>query len=247
MARTAEMRLIEMMALKQDVENVILHLGKKGNFQFQKKNRIVKSEDEEKIENIDAKYFESLQKVRSFLGIENLTDEEFTCVAATEADREAAGKIIASVENMEKIEEEKKADLTRISETYNEALSFSNLQIPYSQLEHLSFISLRIGRIPLDNLASLREALETHAVIIPLGTDKSKILAASSKKGRFALDTELKKYGFVNIEIPEDFKGLPAEVLESMVQEKNQAEKEVSKIIEEKNALLVLQIFLLYD
>lgn len=37
MARTQEMRLIELMTLKQDVSNVVEYLGKKGVFQFQSK------------------------------------------------------------------------------------------------------------------------------------------------------------------------------------------------------------------
>ena len=52
----------------------------------------------------------------------------------------------------------------------------------------------------------LRDAIGEHAVIISLGDDGSRILAASSKKSRFALATELKKFGFVSMEIPKDFK-----------------------------------------
>ena len=36
MARTAEMRLIELMILKQDISAVIEYIGKKETFQFQK-------------------------------------------------------------------------------------------------------------------------------------------------------------------------------------------------------------------
>ena len=37
MARTAEMRLIELMVLKQDIAPVIEYIGKKESFQFQDK------------------------------------------------------------------------------------------------------------------------------------------------------------------------------------------------------------------
>ena len=43
MARTTEMRLIELMALSQDVDNVVEYLGKSGNFQFQSKRSDRKS------------------------------------------------------------------------------------------------------------------------------------------------------------------------------------------------------------
>ncbi len=234
MARTTEMRLIELMALKQDVQNVILYLGKKGNFQFQSKKRAVQKNDDEKLTNIDKHFFDCLQKTRAFFEIEDLTDDEFEVVAATDSDRTEANKIIAATDEFEKRAEEKNEKLTKISETLRESESFSNLQIPYSQLEHLSFIALRIGRIPAENFDNLKESVGEHGVIIPLGNDNSKILAATSKKGRFALDTELKKAGFVNMEIPESFKGIPEEVLESMKREKIEAEREVAKINEEK-------------
>lgn len=234
MARTTEMRLIELMVLKQDVQNVILYLGKKGNFQFQSKKRAVQKNDDEKLTNIDKHFFDCLQKTRAFFEIEDLTDDEFEVVAATDSDRTEANKIIAATDEFEKRAEEKNEKLTKISETLRESESFSNLQIPYSQLEHLSFIALRIGRIPAENFENLKEAVGEHGVIIPLGNDNSKILAATSKKGRFALDTELKKAGFVNMEIPESFKGIPEEVLESMKREKIESEREVAKINEEK-------------
>ena len=39
MARTAEMRLIELMVLKQDISAVIEYIGKKESFQFQDSER----------------------------------------------------------------------------------------------------------------------------------------------------------------------------------------------------------------
>ncbi len=234
MARTTEMRLVELMALKQDVQNVILYLGKNGNFQFQSKKRSAQKNDDKKNMNIDSHFFDCLQKVRAFFNIQDISDSELKFVAATDEDRDIANKIIAAEDEFEKNAAEKTEKLEKVTETLKEAESFSNLKIPYSQLEHLSFLSLRIGRIPADNFEKLRAAVDSHAVVIPLGNDKSKILAAASKKGRFALDTELKKFGFINMEIPENFKGIPEEVLVGMQQEKVSAERAVAKINEEK-------------
>lgn len=234
MARTTEMRLVELMALKQDVQNVILYLGKNGNFQFQTKKRSVQKLDDKKFVNIDSHFFDCLQKTRAFFNIPDISESELKFVAATDDDRDKANKIIAATDEFEKNADEKNEKLRQITETLKEAESFSNLKIPYSQLEHLSFLSLRIGRIPADNFESLREAVGFYGVVIPLGNDKSKILAAASKKGRFALDTELKKFGFVNMEIPENFNGIPEEVLVGMQQEKVSAERDVAKINEEK-------------
>ncbi len=234
MAKTTEMRLVELMALKQDVQNVILYLGKNGNFQFQTKKRHVQNDDDKKVLNIDGHFFDSLQKTRAFFNIPDISDSELKFVAATDEDRNKVNKIIAATDEFEKVAEEKNKKLSQITENLKEAESFANLKVPYSQLEHLSFLSLKIGKIPADNFESLRDAVGFYGVIIPLGKDKSKILAVSSKKGRFALDTELKKYGFVNMEIPENFNGIPEEALLGMQQEKVAAEREVAKINEEK-------------
>lgn len=234
MARTTEMRLIELMVLKQDVLNVIEYLGKTGKFQFQSNKKSSSIESEEKSENIDAEFFDNLQKVRNFLGIDDRETGVLSCERATDEGRNAASKLISLVSDIEKRVSDKIDDIKRISDSYKEAQAFSNLQVPYSHLEHLSFISIKIGRIPKDNLEGLKNSVGKHAVIISLGDDSSRIMAVSSKKSRFMLDTELKKYGFVNMEIPEDFNGIPEELLKNIENEKNESEKALEKLNEEK-------------
>lgn len=234
MARTTEMRLIELMVLKQDVLNVIEYLGKTGKFQFQSNKKSSSIESEEKSENIDAEFFDNLQKVRNFLGIDDRETGVLSCERATDEDRNTASKLISLVSDIEKRVSDKIDDIKRISDSYKEAQAFSNLQVPYSHLEHLSFISIKIGRIPKDNLEGLKNSVGKHAVIISLGDDSSRIMAVSSKKSRFMLDTELKKYGFVNMEIPEDFNGIPEELLKNIENEKNESEKALEKLNEEK-------------
>ena len=234
MTRTTEMRLIELMVLKQDVLNVIEYLGKTGKFQFQSNKKSSSNESEEKSENIDAEFFDNLQKVRNFLGIDDRETGVLSCERATDEDRNTASKLISLVSDIEKRVSDKIDDIKRISDSYKEAQAFSNLQVPYSHLEHLSFISIKIGRIPKDNLEGLKNSVGKHAVIISLGDDSSRIMAVSSKKSRFMLDTELKKYGFVNMEIPEDFNGIPEELLKNIENEKNESEKALEKLNEEK-------------
>ena len=235
MARTAEMRLVELMVLKQDVYNVILYLGKNGNFQFQDKKHASEPSAESEMPDIDSVFFESLEKVRSSLGLEILSDNDLVYDFVKDTDRSSADKIISAVNEIEDRLEKCNEEINRISSAYKEALSFSNLQVPYSQLENLSFLSLRIGHIPKDSLNDLVRAAGSSGVIIPLGEDKTKIMAVSSKKGRFALDTELNKFGFVNMEIPSGFKGIPEDLLSSMEAEKLSAEKQLDSILEEKN------------
>ena len=189
MAKTTAMRLVELMIMKEDISRVIEFLGKKGNFQFQSSF----DNSGKSLESKEKSLFESLEKVRAYLNIKDL-DEYKEMPALPEAkDFDAAESLIASVSALKNRETEKSEELKRVTSTYKEALAFSNLKASYSELEHLSFLTLRIGKIDPAVFDELKFSVGERAIIIPLGDDKSRIMAASSKKGRFALDGELKK------------------------------------------------------
>ena len=237
MARTTEMRLIEMMILKEDISNVVEYLGHSGEFQLQSKHCADTSSahgvDPAKA---DGAFFDALQKARAFLALPDREEGRLTCPAAKEEDRENASAVLAAVDSLSKRFEAQTEETNRVRDAYKEALAFSNLQISYSELESLSFLSLKIGKIPPENIPSLKAALGGHAVVVPLGDDDSRILAASTKKGRFALDTELKKSGFVGMEVPKDFKGIPSDVLFTLEKEKNEEEKKLAELDEERKS-----------
>lgn len=233
MAKTTPMRLVELMVLKQDIDAVIEFLGKKGNFQFQQE---LKGESDSSSANPDFDTFTKLQQARLFFNIPDITNDDLKSVGSpSEQDRADCEKFLSIVDSLKNKEIEKTEELRKAKEANEEARSFANLKVPYSELDHLSFLSLRIGKIDPSLIDELTFALGGRAVIIPLGEDKSKVLAAASKKGRFALDAELKRFGFVNLEISKDFKGVPDEVLISLDKHKKDAEKELALLEEEKH------------
>ncbi|MDY2842989.1 MAG: V-type ATPase 116kDa subunit family protein [Treponema sp.] len=238
MARTTPMRLVELMILKQDISSVLEFLGKKGNFQFQdKKNSGISSSDGKKsdLKNPDAEILESLKSARNFLGIKDIDSsylEKFS--RPTDEDRNSASKFIGDVNDFMKRENAAAQEKERVQSAYDEAKSFANLKVNFSELDHLSFLSLRVGKIDQKNFDELKFAVGERAVVIPLGDNKSKILAASSKKARFSLDSELKNFGFVPLEIPEQFKGVPDGVLEGLKKQIDETEKLYKSLEEEK-------------
>ena len=235
MAKTTEMRLLELMVLKQDISTVIEFIGKQKNFLFQtKKNKEVKADDDSIGPDIDSQFFDELKKIRDELLINDLSTSDEDVTAPVEGDRSAASRLIASYKELQANLSEAADELTKCTEAYNESMAFSNLQVSYSELEHLSFLSLKIGKIAENNFDDLKDSLAGLAVVIPLGNDKSHILVASSKKGRFALDTELKNYNFVEMQVPSDFKGIPEDVLEGMKNKKFEAEQKVEELNTEK-------------
>ena len=219
MARTTRMCLVELMVLKEDISNVLLFLGKSGNFQFQNKLGVEENSlrtTASAHENREREMFARLDQARAFLGIDDSGVSIKEANLPDGKDFEEAEKIISSLDSLIKRDATERENYKRLEESYKEASAFSNLKQSYGELERLSFLSLRIGKIDPAVFDELKFAVGQRAVVVPLGDDKTRILAASSKKGRFALDTELKKFGFVQMEIPQDFKGLPDEVLASL-------------------------------
>ncbi|MCR5290423.1 MAG: ATPase [Treponema sp.] len=233
MARTTQMRLIELMILKQDINNVIEFLGRRGDFQFQNQGGAASAAEKTEVKNKAADVFQQLQQVRAFLNVKDRDDLKDTQKPVRQ-DYDDAEKLISAVEDLKRRNIEKSESAKKVSEAYREALAFSNLKVAYSELEHLSFLTMRIGKIDPAVYSELQFALGERAVVIPLGNDNSRILAAASKKGRFSLDAELKKYGFVSVDIPKDFKGVPDDVLSSLKEQVADSKKELALIEEER-------------
>ena len=237
MARTAEMKLLELMVLKNDISSVIEYIGKKENFQFQTKLKDSASGDaaNEESLNIDSQFYESLSKAYTELGYEGGLPGIKDCSAPKDEDRKKAADLIAAFTDLKTKISEATDEAHKVNDAYKEAMAFSNLKVSYSELEHLSFLSLRIGRIPENQYEDLKDRLEGSAVVIKLGNDSSHVLVASSKKGRFALDAELKNHNFVELEVPSDFKGVPESALKGLEEKKAEADKVLEELITEKN------------
>ncbi len=232
MARTTPMKLIELMILKDDIKQVIEYLGKLGLFQFQSNIDDFATADFNKSQDL----FDTMQELRSYLGITDAEDYDETSRYPTRDDFDSARKIVEGVQALKAREMEAVENKKKVVDAYNEANSFSNLKVPYAELEHLSFLSLRIGKIDPNVVDELIFNLSNRAVIIPLGADKTRIVAASSKKGRFALDSELRRYGFVSLEIPENFKGIPDDVLAELKAQTIEEEKKLKVITLERKS-----------
>lgn len=233
MARTTTMRLIELMVLREDIHSVLKYLGELGEFQFQQEFASDSSDSAKRL-NPDASIFERLQQVRAALDLPDLDGYKVSVPLPSDADFESATKIIDSVEDIHKKELTAADEEKRAVSAYKEALAFANLKVPYSDLESLSFLTLRIGKIDPEKIDDLRARLGSRGIIVKLGDDDSRILAASSKKARFALDGELKEAGFTELQVPKDFKGIPDEVLLTLERNKTEAATALEEIQTER-------------
>ena len=232
MARTTPMRLMELMVLKQDISKVLSYLGRKACFQFQ--TAFDDTQTNSETVNKELEMYRQLDQVRVFLSLPEFSDDIAKYDLPESADYDEVQKILDEIKDFQ-VQDAAEHDVNkRVKEAYDEAKAFSNLKASYSDLEHLSFLTLRIGKIDPAEFEELKFDVGNRAIIVQLGEDKSRILAASSKKGRFALDTELKKHNFVNLEIPHDFKGIPDDVLNSLKKQKEESDKAIENFTVQK-------------
>ncbi|MBO4320412.1 MAG: ATPase [Treponema sp.] len=233
MARTTQMRLVELMIYREDLHQVLKYLGKMGQFQFQ--DNLAAIPDGEKL-NPEKDIFNRLEQARADLSIQDIDDYVGEIDIPNPQDEDEAMQVIAEVEQIHERELTAAEELKKIDQAITEALAFSNLKVSYSELESLSFLTMRIGKIPPENFDFLQASIGSRATVVRLGEDNSRILVACSKKARFAVDTELKKCDFVEIQVPKDFKGIPEDAMVSLKRQKLEAEKTLEEIqVERKN------------
>jgi V/A-type H+-transporting ATPase subunit I len=238
------MKRIELTILDRDADRVIEFLGRRALIHL--------SEDEETRTDTPIRDTAAYERIRDHLGAIKSTaayigsglpgEPEESSVLPTEADDLLVEKIAAGISSLSGKENEGNQEKRKVEEALNEARAFGNLNAPFSDLDQLSYLTLRVGRLDPKRQDLLRENLADRAVIIPLGQIEGggsgdRILAAASRKGRFALDSELKRLSFVPIAIPEGYTGIPAELLSGLEERLAGMDKLLTEIAREKQAL----------
>jgi V/A-type H+-transporting ATPase subunit I len=241
------MKQIEMTILARDADRVIEYLGRKAVLHLSGGTEEEPlSQDTEVFRHIQDN-LEALKTEAGYLGIE-LPEEPLEDTALpTEADNALTGHIGSAFNALSIRENEQNLERRRVEEARAEAKAFENLNAPFADLDQLSYLTLRVGRLDPKKQASLRESLGDRAVIIPLGPavnedgaaagSGDRILAAASRKGRFALDSELQKYSFTPIVIPEGYKGVPTELLSGLEKRLDSIDGVLANIQKEKQQL----------
>jgi V/A-type H+-transporting ATPase subunit I len=234
------MKQIELTVLSRDVDRVIEYLGRRALMQL---SPGVEAPEEDTApargETAYRHFQDKLEKIRAhalYLGFELPVEPDESAELPVEADEALFHSIDAAVEGLSGRENEKLQEKRKIEEALTEAKAFMNLNAPFADLDQLSYLTLRVGRLDPKSRTEITEALADRAVIVPLG-DGDRVLAAASRKGRFALDSELKKSSFVPIAIPEGYTGVPAELLSGLETRLAGLEGDLAAIGEDKARL----------
>ncbi len=141
----------------------------------------------------------------------------------------ACGELAAEVGRLE-------ARRASVSEAKDEASAFGGLSLPFRELDHLSFLAVRIGSVDPAAREELERSLGDRGLVLPLGAS-GQIVALASRKGRFALDTELERARFKARDFPPDFQGLPPELPNALAKELAELENELGGLSARKAGL----------
>jgi V/A-type H+-transporting ATPase subunit I len=236
------MKQIELTVLSWDVDRVIEYLGRRAMMQLSAGEGAAGEEEAPVRDETAYRHFQdNLEKVRgeaAYLGFELPEEPDEQSELPGEADEALFHSISTVLDGLSGRESESSLEKRKIEETLTEAKAFMNLNAPFAELDQLSYLTLRVGRLDPKSQAEIKENLADRAVIVPLGTGgDDRVLAAASRKGRFALDSELKKSSFVPISIPEGYTGVPEELLSGLDGRLSKVEAELEKIREDKARL----------
>ena len=155
MARTAEMRLIELMVLKEDIASVLEFIGKRGTFQFlgnshnEKDSVTSEADDMQVLMDTDRQYYEELLKASVFFGIETGSIDVSSYSVPTTEDRTKVNKFIASNRQLEEKIEEAHQKLEKVTDAYKEAKAFLILRFLIQSWNIFLFCLLRLERLRL--------------------------------------------------------------------------------------------------
>jgi V/A-type H+/Na+-transporting ATPase subunit I len=254
MIRPRKMRRVELTILERDIDMVLEYLGKQAlihlSFSGQDETALIDIDPQElEAQEKSDQTLSALQEAAAALDIPLPDQPGPLSKPISESDREQLSSILAQVQSLLDTEKKLHADEQKTRESLEEARSFAALQAPFAELDSLSYMTLRVGRMDERARENVLKALGDRAVIMSLG-EGDKVLAASSRKGRFALDTELERSGFVPLAVPENFKGVPEDILQALHERLDSLEEKIQALgpaKEELRTLCILPIQRIYE
>ena len=91
--------------------------------------------------------------------------------------------------------EQRRGELATVLE---QVASYAGLGVPFDQLERFTFLHFATGSLPAGGMKAVRGAAGKNVVLLPAAPrgDREPLIAVTSHKGRFALETTLEQAGF---------------------------------------------------
>jgi V/A-type H+/Na+-transporting ATPase subunit I len=232
---TEPMKKVELAVLKTDLDNVMRYLAAAGCLQLITNGQEQRELTAEEKETADLQV--RVLALSRFLGMEgdateaahsvDAPDRGTLCTTAASLLEDAKGLL-----DEERRLVQRRLELKKIEEDLS---AFSGLGVSFSDLNALRHLVWRTGSVAPEQLDGLVHRLEKRAQVVSLDRP-GYILALAPKKGRWALDSELKRAGFQEAALPAAAKGLPSETLAATRAEIATVEGALSALEERKRA-----------
>jgi len=224
MSSTA-MRRMELLLLKADIDGALRYLSSQRCFQIiypQDKDGRNKSKNAQEADEAETAYLarldeamSKLERLGSCLGFADIEADLGSAHLPDEALLAELDGLSDFCSDFERDMLEQRRKVDDLEESLREARAFAGMSLPFEDINKLAFVALRIGTVDPARLPALEKALDNRAAIIPLD-DSGKIIAVASRKGRFALETELARVGFVKMNLSPEFRGVPSDALAAL-------------------------------
>jgi V/A-type H+/Na+-transporting ATPase subunit I len=213
---TEPMKKIDLLVMKKDLDAVMRYLGFSGSLQLMSEGHDQRELSREERDMAEMRL--KVQSVARFLGVE--AGEESPAPAAHAAVPERArlnARAQGLLEATRCLLEEEGSLLQRklaLEKTIDELSVFSRLKVDFDELRGMSHLAFRVASAAPERLDELEKRLVKRAMVLRLDRP-GYFLAVAPRKGRWALDSELKRIEAQEIRFPEGLKGIPADLLAS--------------------------------
>lgn len=156
--------------------------------------------------------------------------------AVPEIDLAEAERRLDAVEGRAREPLERQASLRRqwgeVTAMLAQVEGFETLEVPVEDLARLSFLHFAIGSLPAENLPALTDEVGENVVLVPLANagGEQRLVAVTSRKGRFALETALEQEGFARKTPETEGEGSLADVADGLRRRRDDLAAELERV-----------------
>ncbi len=224
MFRPAEMKRLSVVVLEQDRHRVLRGLGRLGAVHLVRSRPGPDTAPEpppdrsEDLRRCDA----ALDRIAALARGLGFSVTEPPADAVAEIDLAEAERRLEAVDGRVREPLERRAGLRRqwgeVSALLAQVEGFETLEVPVEDLGRLSFLHFALGSLPEENLESLQQQVGENVVLVPLvaADGERRLVAVTSRKGRFALQAALEQEGFARKALEPETQGSLAEIADGL-------------------------------
>ena len=116
---------------------------------------------------------------------------------------------------------------------------YQEIDLPLDQLNRFAFLHFAIGSLPAENLEDFRGSAGDNVVLLPLHRKEKRqpLVAITSRKGRFAMETSLKQAGFRHEKPPVEEGGEVGKLAEEARLQQERLTAELDQLDEQRQRL----------